>query len=316
MNDVIKLKEKVLGGALLTKEELLTLVDAPLEELKIAACEIRNFFLQDEFDTCSIVAGKSGRCGEDCKFCAQSAHYKTSSATSPLLSKEKLVEAALYNDSFGVDRFSVVTSGGALSEKEIELLCESYSEISKKSEIKLCSSNGALTKSEFEKLKNSGVERYHCNLESSRNFFPKICSTHTFDSKLSTIQNAKEAGLEICSGGIIGLGESFEDRIDMALELQKIGVVSVPINVLNPISGTPLEHNKILEFEEIAKTVAIFKFALPHAHIRLAGGRINIKNLGRDLFSFGVSAVITGNMLTTTGADISEDLEAIKRRKE
>ena len=172
---------------------------------------------------------------------------------------------------------------------------------------------GFLSYEQLVKLKQAGVIRYHCNLETSRKFFPNICTTHTYDDKIKTIIAAQKAGLEICSGGIFGLGETFEDRIDMFFDIYKLEIKSVPINVLNPIKGTPFENNKIVTQEEIARTVAIARFILPDAFIRLAGGRLLFKDKGVSMFSFGANATITGDMLTTSGTLIDEDFNTIKK---
>ena len=262
---------------------------------------------------CSIVSGKSGKCSENCKFCAQSSHYKTSIKEYPLLDSQNIFKEAKHNADKKVKRFSIVTSGKKLSDTEIDSVCQTYKDIKSKCDILLCASMGLLSYEQFVKLKQAGVTRYHCNLETSRRFFPSICSTHTYDDKINTINLAKKAGLEICSGGIFGLGETFEDRIDMFFDIYNLGIKSVPINVLNPIKGTPFENNKILSQEEINRTVAIARFILPDAFIRLAGGRLLFKDKGVSMFSSGANATITGDMLTTSGTSIDEDFNTIKK---
>lgn len=297
----------------ITKQEAISLVSVDLKELSLAAEKIKQKFCGNKFDMCSIISGKSGKCSENCKFCAQSSHYKTSIKEYPLLDSENIFKEAKHNADKKVKRFSIVTSGKKLSDTEIDSVCKTYKNIKNKCDILLCASMGLLSYEQFVKLKQAGVTRYHCNLETSRNFFSNICSTHTYDDKINTINLAKKAGLEICSGGIFGLGEDFEDRIDMFFELYNLEIKSVPVNVLNPIKGTPFENNKILSQEEINRTVAIARFILPDAFIRLAGGRLLFKDKGVSMFSSGANATITGDMLTTSGTSIDEDFDTIKK---
>ena len=297
----------------ITKQEALSLVSTNLQEISLCAEKIKQKFCGNKFDMCSIVSGKSGKCSENCKFCAQSSHYKTSIKEYPLLDSQNIFKEAKHNADKKVKRFSIVTSGKKLSDTEIDSVCQTYKDIKNKCDILLCASMGLLSYEQLVKLKQAGVTRYHCNLETSRRFFPNICSTHTYDDKISTINLAKKAGLEICSGGIFGLGETFEDRIDMFFDIYELGIKSVPINVLNPIPGTPFENNKILSQEEINRTVAIARFILSDAFIRLAGGRLLFKDKGVSMFLAGANAAITGDMLTTSGTSIDEDFNTIKR---
>lgn len=311
MDFILDLKKKVINGYGVTKKDAMELINRDFKTLASSAKEIQNFYCGDSFDFCTIVNGKSGKCSEDCKYCAQSSFYKTKVEEYHLLNTEELKERAIKNASLGILRYSVVTSGRNLSDQEIDILCKSYKEISKTVEIHLCASHGLLELEQFEKLKKSGISRYHNNLETSRRLFPSICTTHTYDEKINAIKMAQEAGLEVCSGGIIGLGETMEDRIDMALELKELGVKSVPINILNPIPGTPFEKLAPLSSEEIAKTIAIYRFILPEKAIRLAGGRGLLLDKGELAFQSGSNAAISGDMLTTSGIDISEDFKTI-----
>ena len=297
----------------ITKQEAVSLVTSDLQELSLCAEKIKQKFCSNKFDMCSIISGKSGKCSENCKFCAQSSHYKTSIKEYPLLDSENIFKEAKHNADKKVKRFSIVTSGKKLTDSEIDSVCQTYKNIKNKCDILLCASMGLLSYEQLVKLKKAGVTRYHCNLETSRRFFSNICTTHTYDDKINTINTAKKAGLEICSGGIFGLGETFEDRIDMFFDLYELGIKSVPINVLNPIQGTPFENNKILSQEEINRTVAIARFILPDAFIRLAGGRLLFKDKGVSMFSSGANATITGDMLTTSGTSIDEDFNTIKK---
>lgn len=308
-----ELKNKILNGDLITKQDALTLIDAPLDELCQNAYAIQLHFMKDQFDLCSIANGKSGQCSEDCKFCAQSSHYPTQHDHYPLLNTEELLKEALHNDQQGVKRFSIVTSGKNLTKQELYSLCLTYKEIKHKSSISLCSSNGLLTKEDFIQLKQSGVTRYHNNLETSRQYFNKVCSSHTYDDKIATLKDALDAGLEICSGGIMGLGESMLDRIEMAFELRDLNVTSIPINFLNPIPHTPFATHPPITIEEAKRIIAIYRFIHPTSFIRLAGGRSLFKDTGNCLFTCGANATITGDMLTTQGISIKKDLETIKK---
>lgn len=314
MSFVTELKEKVLNGSEITREEALSLVDSPLEELASAADEIRRNMCGNGFDICTIINGKCGRCSEDCKYCAQSAHYHTScTETYPLLSTEELLEGAKYNDERGVLRYSIVTSGKRLSDREVTQVCESIRTIKKETEIQVCVSFGLLDEGQFRKLKEAGVSRVHCNLESSARYFPEVCTTHTYEEKIETLKAAKRAGLSICSGGILGLGETMEDRIDMVLTARELGVRSIPVNLLNPIPGTPYEHRRPLSNEEACRCVAIFRFLIPDASIRLAGGRGLVGDKGEGCFKSGANAAISGDMLTTAGITVETDMELIKQ---
>lgn len=239
-----KIKDKIISGEKITYNEALLLIDAPLKELLKAADEIRKHFCSNIFDVCSIINAKSGKCSENCKFCAQSAHYQTNINEYPLLDKDTIVKNALYMAEKGVLRFSIVTSGKALTDKDVEILAETIKEIKSKSNISICASLGLLTDENFKKLKDAGLERVHNNLEASKNFFPDVCTTHTFDDKVNALKAALKSGLSVCSGGIIGLGESMQDRIDLAFSLKELGIKSVPVNILSPVKGTPYENNK------------------------------------------------------------------------
>ncbi len=306
------LKDKVLDGYDITKQEALKLYMEPSEELYQAADEIRKTLAGNKVDLCSIVNGKSGRCSENCTYCAQSGHFKTGVKEYSLLSYEEIKAHAKESEDEGVDRFSIVTSGKGLDGQDFETVVEYYEKLNNECNISLCASHGILNKNSLVKLKRAGVKRYHHNIETSRNFYNKICTTHTYDDRIKTINEAKNAGFEICSGGIIGLGESREDRIDMALELRYLNVLSIPVNALMPIKGTPLENQEVLNEEEILRTIAIFRFINPKANIRLAAGRNLLSNNGDKAFKAGANATITGNLLTTCGNKICDDKEMIR----
>lgn len=307
MDIINTLKEKIIGGGLIDKSEAMSLLDVDIEQLCAAADEIRSKLNGSKIDTCTILNGKSGLCTENCKYCAQSAHNHTGVKEYPMLTVSEIVERGLENAKLGVDRFDVVTAGLRLNDAEVDTLCKAYSQIKEQTDLELCSSNGLLSYEQFVRLHDAGVTRIHNNLETSRRFFPSVCTTHTYDEKIETIRAAKKAGMEICSGGIIGMGETMEDRIDMALELQSLGVRSIPINVLMPIKGTALENQPPLSDEEILRTVALFRFINPNADIRLAGGRKLLEDHGRQAFKSGANASIIGNMLTSIGNNVDED---------
>ncbi len=306
------LKKKVLEGYQISKEEALALAEMPLEELTQAADEIRQKFCKNQFDLCTIINGKSGKCSENCKYCAQSSFYPTDVESYPLLGTEELLKQAEYSSKRGVPRYSIVTSGKKLSSREVEQVCESIRQIKEHVDISVCVSFGLLEEEEFRKVKEAGAVRVHNNLEASANYFPNVCTTHTQKDKINSLQAAEKAGLSICSGGIMGLGESMEDRIDLAFTLRELGVQSVPVNMLNPIPGTPYENNPRLTEEEMCRIVAVFRFILPKAFIRLAGGRGLMQDQGRRCFQSGANAAITGDMLTTAGITIQKDMEMLE----
>ncbi len=310
--DVTELEEKVLDGGTITKEEALGLFDAPMAELTAAADRIRERFCGNGFDLCCIINGKSGRCPEDCRFCAQSAHYKTTGVgIYPLLPAQEILEDARKNEAAGVLRYSIVTSGKRLSPEEVDAVCEAIRLIRENTSLEVCGSFGLLNEKEFEEIRLAGASRIHCNLETSARYFPEICTTHTYGEKLDTLKAAKRAGLSICSGGIWGLGETVEDRVDMALTLRELGVRSVPVNLLNPIPGTPLAGACPLSAEEACRSIAVYRFLLPDAAIRMAGGRGLLPDKGRACFESGANAAITGDMLTTSGITVAADLELL-----
>lgn len=304
---------KICNGEEITKELALKLYYEPLEKLSCMANEISRNFCGNQFDICTIVNGKSGNCSEDCKFCAQSSHNSTSADTYPLLPKNEILHQAEVNHKQGIMRYSIVTSGRNLSDGEVDEMCETIKAIKNEVGISICTSFGLLDQKQYRKLKKAGVERVHNNLETSQNFFEKVCTTHTYEDKIMAIKAAQNAGLEVCSGGIMGLGETVEDRIDMALTLRRLGIKSVPINVLNPILGTPFEKNEKLKTDEVRRIVAVYRFILPDGYIRLAGGRGIIDDKGESCFIGGANAAISGDMLTTSGITVKTDMELIKK---
>ena len=312
MSIVTDLKEKVLNGGLIDKSEAMQLWEADYDELCSAANEIREKFCSNNFDICTIVNGKSGKCSENCKFCSQSSFYHTCAGEYPLLDKESIVKEAMNNAEQGMLRFSIVTSGRRLNDKEVDIMCDVIREIRKNTDISICASFRLLNEEQYRKLKDAGVARIHNNIETSENNFQNVCTTHTFSDKINAIKAAQKAGLDICSGGIMGLGENNEDRVDMAFTLRELNVKSIPVNMLNPIPGTPFENNKKLTEKDMCRICAVYRFILPDAFIRLAGGRGLMENKGRDCFLSGANAAISGNMLTTSGITFETDLALLK----
>ena len=312
MIDVETLGNEILEGKLITGQEAMELYNQPLEKLCQKADELRRHFCSNGFDICTIINGKSGRCSENCRFCAQSAYNHTNAAEYPLLPAEEIVAQAKLNHQQGVLRYSIVTSGKRLSDDEVDKMCEVVRKIREETGISVCISFGLLNEGQYRKLKKAGVARVHNNLETSRRNFPNICTTHTFDDKINAIRAAQAAGLSVCSGGIMGLGEAPEDRIDMALTLRELGIKSIPVNMLNPIPGTPMGQNKRLTLEDMRRIVAVYRFILPDVSIRLAGGRGLLEDKGRSCFISGANAAISGDMLTTAGITVDTDMMLLK----
>ncbi len=309
------LRDRVISGQSITKTEAAQISALPKTEmfdLFAAANRIRQTFRGDSVDLCAIVNAKSGACPEDCSYCAQSSRSKTETAIYSLINKNAVIEKAKEARDAGVKRFCIVTSGRKIGKNELKEICSMINDIR---EIGLlpCSTLGLLNKDELASLKNSGLERYHHNLETSERFFPEICRTHTYSDKLNTIDAAMSAGISVCSGGIFGMGETWEDRIDMAFKLKELGTDSVPINYLIPVKGTPLEKQDMLDPFEALKIVSLYRFILPQKEIRICGGRMQVLGEFNSLvFMAGADSLLTGNYLTTTGRTFSDDNLLIK----
>lgn len=298
--DPLLLAQEIIGGRRLTRaDDLSGLLTCSLPTLCRGADRIRAHFIGDRADLCSIINGRSGRCPEDCKYCAQSLHNHAGCEEYSFLPEEDILTLCRLNQEEGVSRFSIVTAGRALTGEEFERAVHAYETLSRECRIGLCASMGFLSREQLRQLRSAGVRRYHHNLETSRRNFPNICTTHTYDQKVEMIRLARAEGLYVCSGGIIGMGESWEDRLDLAVSLAELEIRSIPLNVLVPIPGTPLEDLPRLGEEEILRAVACFRYINPRADIRLAAGRALLARGGEAAFQAGASAAITGNMLTT-----------------
>lgn len=315
MIDIENLKRQILAGESLSREEAFALGEIPDEgepALWDAAEEITRKLCSRNFDSCSIINARSGKCPENCKWCAQSAHYQTNIDVYPLVSQEECMLTAQANKEAGIKRFSLVASGRRLNGKELDKVCEYFSELRNRGGLELCASLGLLEEDDLKKLFEAGVSRYHCNLEASPSFFPELCTTHSVEDKIRTIQMARKIGFEVCSGGIIGMGESRRQRIELALELLRIDPHSIPINILCPIPGTPLENALPLSENEILTTISIFRFIHPTKTLRFAGGRANLSlNAQLRALRIGMNGAIMGDMLTTIGSKVAEDKKII-----
>ena len=293
-------------------QELLGLED-DFSPLLYGACRIRDHYHGHGVKLCAIVNAKSGRCPEDCAFCAQSALHQTQIEVYPLMGPQQILHKAQEAKAMGARRFSIVTSGKALTEKELEQVAQTIGLLKKETGLILCASLGMLTEGRAHRLKEAGLSRYHHNLETASSFFPRICTTHEYEEDLDTLRMAQGAGLEVCSGGIFGLGESPEQRLELAFTLREMGVDSVALNFLNPIPGTPLEKANPLTPLEILQFVALFRFILPDKDIRICGGReFGLRDLHPLLFWAGANGIMIGNYLTTRGRDYQADLQMIQ----
>ena len=308
------MKQLVLSGGDISREQAEWLAErADKEALYNAVAEIREKMMGKVFDTCSIVNARSGLCQEDCKWCAQASRYRTGVECYDFIDKDKCLELVERNVEYGIDKFSFVTSGRKQDRKHVEKVCDYARTIKSRYKINLCASMGLQGFEELQQLRAAGITRYHCNLEASPEYFGKLCTTHTIEDKIATIRSARKAGMDICSGGIIGMGESMADRISLAFKLKELQVKSIPINILVPIKGTPLEHMHGLTDDEVLTTVALFRFINPDAWLRFAGGRLQIRHIEEKAVRTGINSAILGDMLTTLGATVKEDFAKLER---
>ena len=296
-----------------TREDLLAWAQGPEEALFARARHLTQTFAARTFDMCSIVNGKSGRCPEDCKWCAQSAHHPTACDVHALISPETCLRHARANEAVGIRRFSIVNSGRKPTAQELAGVCALVRLLRQETRLELCASLGLLNEAELRALYEAGIRRYHCNLEAAPARFARLCSTHTQADKLATLRAARRVGMEICSGGIIGMGESESERIDLALALRALfdeaaATPSIPLNILSPIPGTPLASQPLLPERDILRTVALFRLAHPTAALRFAGGRARLSPETLDAaLRLGINAAIEGDLLTTLGNTVAQD---------
>ncbi len=316
--EIQSLKEKVLAGGEISFEQAVELIQLNSQEeiqsLLESADEITRRFNSNEPGLCSLLNAKSYLCGEDCGFCAQSVRFDTSADRYGLMHPEKVVEAAKRAEKNGAQNFCIVTSGAAPGEEEFEKIIEILKKLSEESKLNLDASLGFITEEQARRLKEAGLRRFNHNLQSSREFYPNIVSTHSYDTRIQTIRALVQGGLELCSGGILGMGETHEDRVKLAFELKQHTPHCIPVNVLNPRPGTPLENQPKPDPREILKTIAVFRFVHPRANIKLAGGReINLTAEEQVLaLKGGANGLIMGGYLTTEGNPVREDFRMLE----
>jgi biotin synthase len=316
---IATLGRRVLAGGQITRDEALRLFElestSEIFDLIAWANRIRERFKGNKIHLCSIVNAKAGACSENCSFCAQSAAYQTDSPRYGFVEPEPVLQAAEEANRNGVTAVGLVAAWKGLKEGPmLDEVCERIRDLSQSGKTRADASLGIIKSQTIaDRLKEAGLECYGHNLESSKRFFPKHCTTHTYEDRVETIRYLKNAGIKICSGGIIGMGETREDRCDLAFSLKELGANVVPINILNPIKGTPFENNPPLAPMEILKTIACFRFILPRQEIMIAGGRtVNLRDLQSMVFAAGASALMVGNYLTTLNQPVEKDLQMLK----
>ena len=310
----LQLAEEIIKGRRLKRgEDLSFLLSEDLDELCAGADKIRKELCGNHVDLCSIINGRSGRCGEDCKFCAQSACHHTKVEEYPFLEPEEILEDCKRHEAKKVHRYSIVTAGRALTGAEMEKALRAYRAMKKECKVELCASHGLLSQEDFNRLKEAGVGRYHANIETSRRNFPNICTTHTYEQRVNNIHMLQDLGFEICSGGIIGMGESKEDVVDMLLDLKEINPEALPINFLIPIKGTPLQDKDTsnLTPEYCLKVLCLARLLVPTSDIRCAAGReIYFKGREKELLTV-VNSIFASGYLTADGQGIQDTIKTI-----
>ena len=310
MNIYQEITERIIQGGEITKEEAVSLLKsaAPRDELHEAAHKVTEALTPKRFDLCGIVNAKCGLCSENCKWCAQSAHWKTGCETFPWIGAKACLKAAQEAEAKGATRFGLVTSGRALDERGVTEVCEALQLLRQKTHLHLCASLGILSKEQIERLQEAGLEWLHCNIETAPSYFPNLCTTHTVEEKIATLKHARELGLKLCCGGIIGMGETDEQLVEFAFALKEIAPDSIPVNVLHPIPGTPLYEKGIPEPERVLDAVAILRLVNPRTPLRFAGGRRDMSDeTAKRCIYVGMSAGIVGPLLTTPGGDYDDD---------
>jgi len=313
MPDLSAIAERTLAGEPLGRDDALRLAtEAGTDELFFHANRLRERFHGNRVHVCSIINARSGACPEDCAFCPQSGHHHTHADVYPLVPEAQMVDEAGRSVAQGADRFGIVTSGESAAEGDFETICRAVRRIHEAGSVAPCASIGRLGPAEFERLRAAGLRRIHHNLETSERFFPQICTTHARADRVATVRDAKAAGMEVCSGGLFGLGETWEDRVDLALELRDLGVDAVPINFLHPVPGTALEGRPLLAPLEALRIVAVFRFVHPTKEIKVCGGRhVVLRDLQSWIFRAGASGMMTGHYLTTQGRRPADDLQML-----
>jgi biotin synthase len=304
---------EITEGKAVSRETALRLARYPDQpKLWSAADRLRRRFLGDYFHLCAIISARSGACTEDCRFCAQSARYRTGAPVYAMIDPDEAMRVAHSSAACGAERISLVTSGRAADKAALPHFSRLYEQIRQETKLDLCASMGLLNEEMARQLAAMGVSRYHCNLETCERRFPDICTTHTWQEKAETLKTAAKTGMSLCSGGIIGMGESMEDRIELALELRALGIRSIPVNIHTPIPGTPLGQLKPLPVNEALTAVALFRFLNPEAVIRMAGGRQQLGAEQYRCFAAGANGAIVGNYLTTQGNPAAQDIARLR----
>jgi biotin synthase len=317
MNLFRTLSDRVLDGHRLTEQEGLAILcarGADLSFVLAGAHVLKEARFGDAVELCSIINAKSGRCAENCSFCAQSAHYKTTAPVYPLKSLEEIVSGARIAEEEGSHCYGIITAGTRISPgEEMERILEAIRQIRATTSIDPSASLGILDAATARALAEAGCVTYHHNLETARSHFPNICTTHDYEEDVETVRLAKAAGMKVCCGGIFGLGESPEQRVELAMTLRDLDVDSVPLNFLNPIAGTPLEHENSLTPMDCLRTIALFRYILPEKPISVCGGREkNLREFQSWIFMAGASGTMVGNYLTTTGRDRETDMQMFR----
>ena len=309
--------EIALKGQSISSDKALQLESFTHEELDylfIGTDRIRDKFKGEDVKICSIVNAKSGRCVEDCSFCAQSSSFQTDAPETELMSVEEMVAAAKEAEAFGANEFSIVASGTKMDDrKELDKVIEAVRRIKAETKLETCCSLGLMELDDLKELKAAGLDRCHHNLETAASFFNKIVTTHTYEDEVKAVQNAKEAGLQVCVGGIFGMGETFAQRVELAFSIRELGTQSLPINFLKPIDGTGLDHLETIEYYDALKTIALLRLVLPKIDLFVCGGREEVMTDKQEqLFSAGANGILGGNYLTTKGQDPKRDIEMIQ----
>lgn len=309
-----KVKKRAIADIPATIDEAIELNEKySADMLADAADEVRRHWCGDVIDTCSIVNARSGRCTEDCKWCAQSRCHHTGIDEYDFVGEDEALHAARLNCEAGIKRYSLVTSGRKVAPADIGMFCDVYRKVGESTGLYMCASMGLLNRDELQALYDAGVKRYHCNLETSSDYFPSLCSTHTHADKLRTIALAREVGMEVCCGGIIGMGETMRQRLMLAEEAREAGAVSIPVNILNPIKGTALQNAPLIGEEEIVRTAALFRLIAPKVTLRFAGGRMRLSRATMErMLRGGINGALLGDMLTTVGSSVAEDKELFR----